>query len=90
MKSLTLDENISNIYKAGVGVGKSGSFFFYSSDKRFILKTMKSSEKKVILDILDDLINYYQVVNNQSLIAKIYGVFTIKTNIFNTIHVLIM
>ena len=90
VKSLILDDNIANIYKAGVGVGKSGSFFFYSSDSRFILKTMKGSEKKVILDILDDLINYYQAVNNQSLIAKIYGVFTIKTNIFNTIHVLIM
>ena len=51
---------------------------------------MKSSEKKVILEILDDLIKYYQSVENKSLIAKIYGVFTLKTNIFNTIDVLIM
>ena len=71
-------------------MGKSGSFFFYSSDHKFILKTMKNSERKVILDLVDDLINYYEVINNQSLIAKIYGVFTIKTNIFSTINVLIM
>jgi hypothetical protein len=51
---------------------------------------MKSSEKKVILEILNDIVNYFQVVNNQTLLAKIYGVFTIKTNIFDTIHVLIM
>lgn len=62
--SLKLDKNIKNICKAGQGVGKSGSFFFYSSDNKFILKTMTSSEKKVILDLVDDLINYYEVVNN--------------------------
>lgn len=51
---------------------------------------MKSSEKKVLLTILDDLIEYYKAVNNKSLLAKIYGVFTIKTSKFDTIHVLIM
>lgn len=51
---------------------------------------MKDSELKLMLEIIDDQINYYKAVNNQSLIAKIYGVFTIKTNVFNTIHVLIM
>jgi hypothetical protein len=51
---------------------------------------MKNSEKNVILGIVDNLIEYYEVVNNQSLIGKIYGVYTIKTNIFSTIHVLIM
>ena len=59
MDSLNLNDNVSSIFKSGEGMGKSGSFFFYSSDNRFILKTMKSSEKKVILEILDDLINYY-------------------------------
>ena len=43
-----------------------------------------------MLEILDDLIEYYQSVDNKSLIAKIYGIFTIKTNKFNTIHVMIM
>jgi 1-phosphatidylinositol-4-phosphate 5-kinase len=62
--SLKLDKNINNICKAGQGVGKSGSFFFHSFDHRFILKTMKSSEKKVILDLVDNLIDYYEVVNN--------------------------
>ena len=51
---------------------------------------MKHSELKVILNIVDDLINYYEIINNKSLLAKIYGVFTIKTNLFNTIHVLLM
>lgn len=51
---------------------------------------MKESEMKVILDIIDDLINYFEIINNQTLIAKIYGVFTIKTNLFDTIRVLIM
>lgn len=30
--------------KAGESEGKSGSFFFFSTDRRFILKTMRGSE----------------------------------------------
>ena len=43
-----------------------------------------------MLKILDDMIDHFELVKNKSLIAKIYGVFTIKTNVFDTIHVLLM
>jgi len=35
-----IDENINRIFKSGEGMGKSGSFFFFSHDDRFLIKTM--------------------------------------------------
>lgn len=32
--------------------GRSGSFFFFSQDKRFIVKTMTQNEKKILLGML--------------------------------------
>jgi hypothetical protein len=38
--SLDPERNLSAIMKSGEGSGKSGSFFFFSGDNRFIIKTM--------------------------------------------------
>ena len=38
--------------------GKSGSFFYFSQDYRFIIKTIRSSEHKFLRSILSD---YYHV-----------------------------
>ena len=35
-----IDENVNRIFKSGEGMGKSGSFFFFSHDDRFLIKTM--------------------------------------------------
>ena len=35
-----LDANIKKIFKAGEGMRKSASFFFFSHDTRFLIKTM--------------------------------------------------
>ena len=40
--------------------------------------------------MLTDLIAHYNHTNNLSLLARIYGVFTIKTNKFASVDVLIM
>jgi hypothetical protein len=36
--------NLANARAAGEGAGKSGSFFFFSHDRKFIVKTMFESE----------------------------------------------
>lgn len=64
LKSLDLDNNKSNVFKAGESSGMSGSFFFFSSDNRFIIKTLRGSEKKVVLNLLDDFIEYLEKNNN--------------------------
>jgi hypothetical protein len=38
--SLSVEFNRQNVFKAGKGAGRSGSFFFFSHDKRFIIKTI--------------------------------------------------
>ena len=43
--SLKIENNIDRIFSAGEGAGQSGSFFFFSSDNRFIIKTMRGAEK---------------------------------------------
>ena len=51
---------------------------------------MRGSEKRVLLDMLDDLVNHFVKTNNESLLARIYGVFTIKTNVFKSVDVIVM
>ena len=58
MKSLSLEKNRNMVFKAGEGAGKSGSFFFFSHDNRFLIKTLKGSEKKKMLEILDHYIDH--------------------------------
>ncbi|KAL3839973.1 hypothetical protein ACJIZ3_024564 [Penstemon smallii] len=57
--------------------GKSGSFFYLTQDDRFMIKTVKKSEVKVLLKMLP---SYYQHVcrYENSLVTKFYGVHCIK------------
>lgn len=59
IQSIDISNNLQNIFKSGQGDGKSGSFFFFTSDGKFIIKTLRGNEKKNILNILDDLILHY-------------------------------
>ena len=77
MYSLSLEENRNMVFRAGEGAGKSGSFFFFSHDNQFLIKTLRGNEKKLLLDMLDDYIRHIENTDNKSLLARIYGVFTI-------------
>ena len=90
MWALQVDVNRDRIFKAGEGTGKSGSFFFFSHDNRFIIKTMRGAEKETILNMLDAYIEHIRASNNKSLLARIYGVFTIKTKELTPIDLMIM
>ena len=81
IKSLNIEENRDKVFDAGEGSGKSGSFFFFSKDNRFLIKTLRGNEKKIFLDMIDDYILHLKSTDNQSLIARVYGIFTISTNI---------
>lgn len=66
------------VFKAGEGAGRSGSFFFFSHDRKFIIKTMTKGELDLYLKKLPEFSQHFKN-NKNSLIAKIFGVFTIKT-----------
>jgi hypothetical protein len=42
--------NIQAIHNFFTGSGKSSSFFFFSDNKAFVLKTLKESERKLLFD----------------------------------------
>jgi len=69
--------------------GKSGSFFYYSQDYRFIIKTVHHAEHKYLLKILK---NYYEHIKNNpdTLICKIYGLHRVKIPYGKKIHFIVM
>ena len=78
MHSLCPIVNRSNVFKAGEASGASGSFFFFSKDKRFVIKTMTKKEKKFFLSRFAKPYFGHFERNPSSLLARIYGVYTVK------------
>lgn len=51
-QSLNTEKNRQQVFKAKESAGKSGSFFFFSFDKKFLLKTMNDGEMEVFVKCL--------------------------------------
>ncbi|KAJ3278789.1 Phosphatidylinositol-4-phosphate 5-kinase, partial [Borealophlyctis nickersoniae] len=69
--------------------GKSGSFFYYSQDFRFIIKTIHHSEHKFLRRILA---KYYDHVsrNPHTLLSRIFGLHRVKLPGNRKIHFVVM
>lgn len=69
--------------------GKSGSFFYFSQDYRFIIKTIHRTEHDFILTILKD---YYEHVklNPHTLLSRIFGLHRVKQPGNKKIHFVVM
>lgn len=69
--------------------GKSGSFFYFSRDYRFIIKTIRHSEHKFLLSVLKQ---YYAHVksNPHTLLSRFYGLHRVKLPRGRKIHFVIM
>uniref|UniRef100_A0A7N0ZR40 Phosphatidylinositol 4-phosphate 5-kinase n=1 Tax=Kalanchoe fedtschenkoi TaxID=63787 RepID=A0A7N0ZR40_KALFE len=57
--------------------GKSGSFFYLTHDDRYMIKTMKKSEMKVLLRMLAPYYNHVRAFEN-TLVTKYYGLHSVK------------
>ena len=53
--------------------GKSGSFFYYTSDGNFMLKTIRQNEFKLMKSMLREYYDHLTEINPDSLISRIYG-----------------
>jgi len=69
--------------------GRSGSFFIFSSDHKYLLKTIPVNEAMLFNSIL---VKYRQhmVQNPESLIVKVFGVFAYETSYAPTVYLMIM
>lgn len=54
--------------------GKSGSFFYYTQDGRFVLKTIPRQEFKFMKRILPQYHDYLTQTNPESMISRVYGI----------------
>jgi len=90
-ESLNFHRNKDQIKDAsGPGGGKSGEFFFFSSDKKLIIKTIPDVEMKQISRILERYQEHMRRYPN-SLIAKIYGAYTFQSTDYDqTFNLIIM
>ncbi|KAM3300014.1 hypothetical protein ACQJBY_041170 [Aegilops geniculata] len=57
--------------------GKSGSFFYLTQDERFMIKTVKKSEVKLLIRMLPSYHKHVRRYKN-SLITRFYGVHSVK------------
>ncbi|XP_073025697.1 phosphatidylinositol 4-phosphate 5-kinase 1-like [Primulina eburnea] len=65
--------------------GKSGSFFYISHDDKFVIKTLKAHELKVLLKMLPHYYDHVQAHDN-TLITKFFGVHTIALGHRKKVH----
>lgn len=87
LNPITNKENISAIKESE---GKSGSFFFFSQDNKFLIKTITKNELNTILG--DFILGYYEHIksNPDSILTRIYGVYTVKIRGVNEVHIILM
>ena len=52
LDSLDIESNRKMVFRSGESAGLSGSFFFFSHDNKFIIKTLSSSDKKKLIEIM--------------------------------------
>ena len=50
--SLSPKFNRDMVFRAGEGAGASGSFFFFSHDNKFLIKTMTDTEMTLMMRLL--------------------------------------
>ena len=77
------------VFKAGEGAGASGSFFFFSHDRQFIIKTMSDEELAFFLKILPDY-ELHIKENPESIISRIYGCYTVRMEKIATVNLMLM
>jgi hypothetical protein len=87
--SLCAEFNRQQVFKAKESAGKSGSFFLFSFDNKFLIKTMNNSELAVFRQALPKYVQFLRK-NPKSLIARIYGIFTVVMEDIVPVHLLLM
>ena len=84
-----IEKNIEAIRKAGEGMGKSGSFFFFSHDGEFLIKTMTLGDFKAFTKLFR---YYFEHINTEknSLLARIYGIYSVQMDDQDPVYLILM
>ena len=70
-------------------MGKSGSFFFFSDDEKFLIKTMTQDDFRTFKKLFR---LYFEHINKypDSLLARIYGVYSVKMDEMTPVFLILM
>ncbi|PRP83062.1 hypothetical protein PROFUN_09658 [Planoprotostelium fungivorum] len=81
---------MNNLHNQHFSTGRSGSFFVFSPDKRYVLKTLTRREKDLLFSILKRLHEYVQE-QPTTFINRIYGLHAVE-NTFTSevVHLVVM
>ncbi|KAH7146372.1 hypothetical protein EDB81DRAFT_489163 [Dactylonectria macrodidyma] len=69
--------------------GKSGSFFYFSRDYKYIIKTIHHAEHKFLRKILKDYYSHVEA-NPNTLLSQFYGLHRVKLPFGKKIHFVVM
>jgi hypothetical protein len=72
------------------GGGRSGSFFLYSTDRKFIIKTISGKELKVLLSDFLKAYHTHLYKYHDSVICRIIGAYSFQVNSNYTVHFIVM
>lgn len=70
-------------------MGKSGSFFFFSYDKKLLIKTMTTNDFKAFMAMFREYFDHINV-HRDSLMARIYGVYQVTMGDQNPEYLILM
>ena len=90
LDSFNLVNNASQIARAKESIGKSGSFFFFTYDNQFILKTLNDAELKNMRNVVYSYFNHIIFSNQSSILSRVYGLYTIHIEGLAPIHLMLM
>jgi 1-phosphatidylinositol-4-phosphate 5-kinase len=88
--SLDPDNNKEKVFKAGESQGKSGSFFFFSQDQKFIIKTMTDSDFNAFMRLFRSYFRHVCSPKTRSLLARVYGVYSVKMGTQKPVKLVVM
>jgi hypothetical protein len=90
LMSFSPGRNSNEIRSAGESDGKSGSFMLFTHDRRFVLKTISRKERQHLRKVM--LKPYHKHIRTypNTLLAKIYGLFTLSAPGLSNIHMIVM
>ncbi|XP_062214864.1 phosphatidylinositol 4-phosphate 5-kinase 1-like isoform X2 [Phragmites australis] len=85
MMSICGDDSLKELSSPG----KSGSIFYHSQDERFVIKTLRKSELKILLKMLPKYYNHVRAYDN-TLITKFFGVHRITLKAGRKVRFVVM
>ena len=77
VKPVTRSSDLKNIVNEKFSEGRSGAFFFFTHDSKYIIKTITKTEGSLLIRILPQFVDYFQQ-NPHSLINRFMGMHSVK------------